>query len=224
MKCPHCLESFHESWTTLDAGSEQNTQGVVSSRIGWNVRWTMCPACHKATLELTEYEQLGSSGIRARSRRMIRPKIASRIPLPAEVPAQFSADYLEACAVLADSPKACSALGRRCLQHLLREKGGFEKKDLFDQIQDALDSKSLPSDIAADLDTVRVVGNFAAHTMKSTNSGEVLEVEPGEAEWNLEVIEQLFDFYFVRPEVNKRRRQKLNEKLAEAGKPPLREE
>jgi hypothetical protein len=41
-------------------------------------------------------------------------------------------------------------------------------------------------------------------------------VEPGEAEWTLDVLEILFDFYFVQPARLKAKRDALNKKLAEA--------
>ncbi len=66
---------------------------------------------------------------------------------------------------------------------------------------------------------VRNVGNFAAHPMKDTNSGAILPVEDHEAEWNLDVLEGLFDFYYVQPEKNRIRRAALNAKLQAAGKP-----
>jgi hypothetical protein len=46
-------------------------------------------------------------------------------------------------------------------------------------------------------------------------------VEPGEAEWNLDVLESLFDFYFVQPALHAKRKAALNPKLKEAGKPEL---
>ena len=33
----------------------------------------------------------------------------------------------------------------------------------------------------------------------ATSTGEVIDVEPGEAEWNLDTLERLFDFHFVQP-------------------------
>jgi hypothetical protein len=57
--------------------------------------------------------------------------------------------------------------------------------------------------------------------MKSKASGEILPVEPGEAEWNLDTLESLFDYYFVQPAIVKRKKDTLNKKLAEAGKPPM---
>jgi hypothetical protein len=141
----------------------------------------------------------------------------------ADVPEQFAKDYREACNVLDDSPKASAALSRRCLQHLLREVAMTKKKDLADQIQEVLESKALPSHLSEDIDAVRNIGNFAAHPIKSTNTGEIIEVEPGEAEWLLHTLEGLFDFYFVQPAVQKRKRDALNAKLKEAGKPPMKQ-
>ena len=80
----------------------------------------------------------------------------------------------------------------------------------------------MPTYIAEQLDAVRVRGNFAAHPMKSTNPTEILEVEPGEAEWCLNVLESLFDFCFVQPARVAAQKAALNEKLSQAGKPPLR--
>jgi hypothetical protein len=151
----------------------------------------------------------------------VQPLAYSRSPLGPDVPDEFSADYKEACDVITISEKASAALSRRCLQHLLREKAGIKKGDLANEIQQILDSKRLPSHLADNLDAVRNVGNFSAHPMKSTNTGEILDVEPGEAEWLLEVLEGLYDFYFIEPAKSQRRRDALNKKLAEAGKPPL---
>jgi hypothetical protein len=57
--------------------------------------------------------------------------------------------------------------------------------------------------------------------MKSEKSGEILDVEAGEAEWTLDVLEELFDFYFVRPEQRRKKREALDLKLKEAGKPAM---
>src|SRR5208282_6535945 len=44
-------------------------------------------------------------------------------------------------------------------------------------------SGTLPSYLADNIDGIRNIGNFAAHPLKSTASGEIVEVEPGEAEY-----------------------------------------
>ena len=218
MKCPHCLESFHAEFAIrpiLLAG-HGNLTDVDGA---WLYRHTTCAACHRAVIFLRQI-LTGESKEKVKEM-MIWPKGAARSPLPPEVPEQFASDYREACNVLADSAKASAALSRRCLQHLLREKAGVKPGNLSDEIDQVLKSKTLPSDLADAADAVRNVGNFASHPLKSTNTGLVLDVEPGEAEWLLDVLESLFDFYFVRPAQLAKKRADLNKKLADAGKPPM---
>lgn len=151
------------------------------------------------------------------------PKGISRAPVPKEVPPEIVEDYKEACLVLSDSPKASAALSRRCLQNLLRTAAGVKHGDLNSEIQQVLDAGKLPAQIAENIDAVRHIGNFASHPNKSNSTGEVVPVEPHEAEWNLDVLESLFDFYFVQPARAKARRDALNKKLADAGKPALKD-
>lgn len=48
-----------------------------------------------------------------------------------------------------------------------------------------------------------------------------LDVAPGEAEWTLDALEELIDFYFVLPAVIQKKKDAFNKKLQEAGKPPI---
>lgn len=89
-----------------------------------------------------------------------------------------------------------------------------------DEIQ-VLDSGKLPSHLAEAIDGIRNIGNFGAHPNKSKITGAIVDVEPGEAEWTLDTLEGLFDFYFVQPAELKRKRDALNGKLKGAGKPPM---
>lgn len=123
--------------------------------------------------------------------------------------------------VLPDSPKASAALSRRCLQNVLRENLGIKKHDLSQEIDEVLKQRILPPSVAADLDAVRAAGNFAAHPIKSAATGEITDVEPGEAEWLLDVLEAMFEVLFVEPKKSAARREALNQKLAAAGKPLL---
>lgn len=213
MKCPHCLIAFHESWTTLPLVSGE--AALQDARGLWFSKVTQCPACKHCSIVLLV--RRGSSITEIR----VYPSGTSRPPLSPAVPAAFAADYREACLVWESSAKASAALSRRCLQHLLREKAGTKKKDLNDQIDEVLSSRTLPSDLADMIDAIRVVGNFAAHPIKSVSTGEIVEVEPGEAELLLDTLEELFDYYFVRPVERSAKREALNKKLSDAGKPPL---
>jgi hypothetical protein len=104
---------------------------------------------------------------------------------------------------------------------VLRDKGGFTQKDLAPQIEAAIGSGKLPPHLNEAIDAVRNVGNFAAHPMKSQVTGTIAEVEPGEAEWLIETVDGIFNFYLVQPALLKAKRDVLNKKLAEVGKPPL---
>src|SRR3990167_3617991 len=177
-----------------------------------------CPSCNRMVIILLRKEKTFQN---LRESRTIYPKGVSRTPLSQEIPEKYSADYKESCLVLVDSPKASAALSRRVLQLLLRDEAKTTSRDLADQIQEVLNSGKLPSQLAEAIDAIRNIGNFAAHPLKSTNTGEIVDVEPGEAEWLLDVLEGLFDFYFVQPAITQRKRDALNKKLCDAGKPPL---
>ena len=54
--------------------------------------------------------------------------------------------------------------------------------DLFKAIQEVVDDPAVPSDVSETLDMVRNIGNFSVHPNKSLSTGEIVAVEPGEAE------------------------------------------
>jgi len=217
MKCPHCLVEFHDK--VREYILEEDVEG------GWGILAYKCPSCERSIFKLARGEICqysgGTSFDNPTDERLIRPKTSNRPPVPPQVPDELAADYREACLVLADSPKASAALSRRCLQHILREKAGVTKGNLANEIEQMVDSKALPSYISESLDAIRNIGNFAAHPIKSESTGEIVPVEPGEAEWNLDVIETLYDFFFVQPDIVKKKREALNQKLADAGQRPM---
>ncbi len=217
MKCPHCL-------VEINPGFEQRYLGNDKEK-SWSVYTMNCPNpnCGKKIIDIASGKpNLSHNGLeKIEWRQTVRPFASSRPPVPAEVEVKFAADYNEASLILTLSPKASAALSRRCLQNILREKAGIKKGDLSNEIQQVIDSKSLPSHLSESIDAVRNIGNFAAHPLKSTSTGEIIDVEVGEAEWLLDVIEALFDFYFVQPAILKAKREALNKKLSDIGKPPM---
>jgi hypothetical protein len=176
-----------------------------------------CPACGKAIVVLSELSHHDQA---AKKIRIVQPQYIGRKPAPVEVPDDLAEDFNEASAVLGISPKASAALSRRCLQSVLRN-NGYQRKDLVHEIKAIIDANILPRLLADSLNAVRHIGNFAAHPTKDKNTGEILPVEPHEAEWNLEVLEGLFEFFYVRPAKEAQKREALNAKLIAAGKPPM---
>lgn len=222
-KCPCCgisvrFESvkvevshgFGEDRLKLHNLKGQNTTLVACS----------CPVCSVNILSVMERK--GGVGVPFYTYTMIWPIDGSR-KAPAEVKNEsprIADEFEEAALVLRFSEKASAALSRRCLQHVLIEKAGVNPQDnLSRQIDDVL--PQLPSYLKDNVDAIRVVGNFAAHPIKSERTGEIVDVEAGEAEWILDVLEELFDYYYVAPAKAKARRDKLDAKLAEAGRRTL---
>lgn len=220
MVCPHCRTAFKAQLSFEDIDTDE-----VGS---WGVTYTKCPQCNRVTINLIRgtfvYNSYGhvTSMDEVNYSTMVLPKGPQRPLPPPEVPSHIRDEYTEACLVLPDSPKASAALGRRCLQSLLRDAANVKPGDLSKEIQEVLDGGKLPSHLADSIDAVRNIGNFAAHPIKSQHTGEIVDVEPEEAEWNLDTLEQLFDFYYVLPAKTKAKRDALNVRLKEAGKPPVR--
>jgi len=218
MRCPHCDIAFHDTWYSY---------GIKDGIDGWDkIKVTICPTCGKATMRLLHVNRYLADSINTDPKELemhIYPRLSARTRCPPEVPDVFAEDFNQACLILYDSPKAAAALARRCLQHILREKGGVKKGNLSKEIDEVIDSNKLPSDICEQLDAVRNYGNFAAHAEENIATGEIIAVEPSEAEWTLNILEELFDFYFVRPERIKRKKDGLNAKLSSVGKPPMKD-
>ena len=216
-KCPHCNVHVRFEDTNLAGGRQiQTRKGITFTVISAG-----CPECGQPILT-GKYLQNSNNGLEY----MTIPlwPDSGFHPVPKEIEAEapnLAADFSEAAAVLPKSKKASAALARRCLQFILREKGGTKSKNLADQIEEVINN--LPTELGKNVDAIRQIGNFAAHPIKSTNSGEIADVEEGEAEWLLSILEELFDYYYVTPIKASRRRDSLNQKLQSLGKPALKQ-
>lgn len=225
MKCPHCSILFHDAWNT----SPIPVTGAHSGH--WGVKATVCPSCKEPIVRLGVIQSYGQDGsgrtvsyhLSDTKSFMAYPKFPRRSTVSDAVPTSFKADYQEACDVLAISAKASAALSRRVLQGILNEQG-YKSSNLAKQIDDLLQEtnpqKVIPTGVRNTVDAVRNFGNFAAHPISDKTSLQVIDVEPNEAEWCLEIIEALFDHYYIGPAESGKRLAALNQSLQKAGKPP----
>jgi uncharacterized protein DUF4145 len=131
----------------------------------------------------------------------LRPSSLAR-PQPDYIPAPLREDYVEACKVRDLSPKASATLARRCLQGMIRDFCGIAKARLIDEIRslkELSDAGNTPKGVEPEtveaIDHVRSIGNIGAHMEKDINV--IVEVEPGEAQALIELIELLFDEWYV---------------------------
>ncbi len=224
MKCPYCTKIIHfEPWSE-NAWKYNEPKGKST---GFDVSSGFCPSCKKLIVLFRNgiYGVLGNNEYleTIHDETIIYPKHANSREIPSEVPEPYRKDFNEAEIILPLSPKASAAISRHLLQRILREEYKLGPSSLAKEIEDFMQISSIPSHLKEAVDAVRNIGNFAAHPLKDTNTGEIVSVEPGEADWNLDVLESLFDFTFVQPIRLKERKDKLNAKLASIGKPPMKD-
>lgn len=123
---------------------------------------------------------------------------------PAGVPESLLNDYHEAWAIVGLSAKSSATLARRCLQAMIRDFCGIRQRTLFQEIQTLelrLKEDSLPKGVDSEtveaMKALKDVGNIGAHMTEV--DGVIVDVEPGEAEALLGLIEMLFaDWYVAR--------------------------
>ena len=191
-----------------------------SDRESHRVAAARCPACNGMFLLHSDmsYEATGRGEASAHfsSEFVLWPRVSSRAPIPADVPEEYASLAREAGLILTDSPRASAALSRRCLQQLLRKKAGAPPSDLYHEIEWTIQNAGLPSHASDSLHSLREIGNMAAHPNMSTATGDYIEVERGEADWTLDTLEGLFDFFFVEPAKSAARKAALEAKLGKA--------
>lgn len=136
------------------------------------------------------------------------------IPQPGFIPEPLRNDYYEACLIRDLSPKASATLSRRCLQGMIRDFCNISKARLIDEIKELrklVDEDAAPKGVETEtvdaIDHVRGVGNIGAHMEKDINN--IVEVDPGEAQALIELIEMLFAEWYVAREKRRERLRKI---------------
>ena len=89
------------------------------------------------------------------------------------------------------------------------------------EIEEFISKQGVPFELRSTIDAIRNIGNFAAHPLKDKNTGEICDVETGEADLSLHVLESLFDYVFIQPARMANKIAQLNAKLKSAGKPSV---
>jgi hypothetical protein len=138
--------------------------------------------------------------------------------LPDYIPKPLRDDYAEACAIRDLSPKASATISRRCLQGMIRDFCGIAKSRLVDEItmlSEAVSNGSAPRGVSGDsidaIDALRGIGNIGAHMEKDINA--IVEVDANEAQLMIELLETLFDDWYV---ARSKREQRFKSILAAA--------
>ncbi len=218
MICPYCGIGISANWNDWneDCYPVPNEEELYDE--GYNIVSGFCPDCqrfiirlqhgdgyyieHEYSAELTEID----------NEVLIYPKFPINKQIDTYVPERYGTLFQEALQVNNISPRASATLSRYLLQNILHEDLKIKKKNLADEISELEKMQSIPSTLIAMLQVFRKVANFGAHPKKSTNSNEIIDIEKGEADIMLELIEELFDYVFIKPKRNEEILKKISEK------------
>ena len=209
--CPHCQR--HVTITNTISGNQttlyhENADGrhtVVTTFI-------VCPnpECKKYTLDVRLHKSESRPSAHGdqlkelvKSWRLVPPSNAK--VFPSYIPQPLIDDYTEACLIRENSPKASATLARRCLQGIIRDYWEVKPGRLVDEIE-AIKDKTDHLTWEA-IDAVRKVGNIGAHMEKDINL--MVDVEPNEAELLINLIETLFQDWYINREERKKRLQSI---------------
>ena len=163
------------------------------------------PECRRISLSLDLFGFI-TEGTLGRQRKYLTQRLLPRSsskPQPDYIPYALREDYAEACAIRDLSPKAAATLVRRCLQGMIRDFCEIiDKKTLNDEIKALralIDAGHSPSGVTEEsveaIDQVRGIGNIGAHMEKDI--GLIVDVDPDEARVLIELVEMLFDEWYV---------------------------
>ena len=219
--CPFCKKVVRfVKPDALNMGNKTFTSfcgAKIGPRSSFTLGISKCPSCNEHIVTKTDYRHrydimpdldLSSGGIS----QVIYPTGVVR-KAPPEVPEEIARDFEMASKVLSITEDASAALGRRCLDKLL-EKEGY-KGELASKIDVVV--KDIPKIYAEDLDGVRKIGDLDHCEVKSRVPGTIVPAGPGEAESILDVLELLFDHFYVQKKKAEVLRDKINRQRSMQG-------
>ena len=127
---------------------------------------------------------------------------SSAKPQPDYIPKPIIDNYNQACRIRDLSANASAAMSRRCLQGMIRDFCKISKPTLgkeLDTLRVQVNEGKGPHGVSHDtmdaIDHVRHIGNIGAHMEKDINL--IIDVEPDEAQALVDLIELLFEEWYV---------------------------
>lgn len=217
-QCPFCNHKQTVIHQNLDRRITQLQVGQTTN--GYMGLWNEAircvnPECNKLSLEVSvdQVDWSGSGGnlrsIGEQQRWRLLPQSLAR-PWPDYIPQALRDDYNEACLIRDLSPKASATLARRTLQGMLHDFCGIQEKTLYaeiakleKQVEEGTAPRGVEAETIAAIHAVRKIGNIGAHMESDINL--IVDVDPNEAQALIELIELLFEDWYVAREERKKR-------------------
>ncbi len=197
--CPYCNRNATITGSNYASNKWVFDEGNKDGSVVFQCGVIVCPNSSCGEYVITASTVKGryvGGGVRTEGQKLaewrLKP-LSSAKPIPDYVPEPIRNDYEEACLIATLSPKASATLSRRCLQGMIRDFHGISEKTLWFEIQN-LKGKVDDTTWGA-IDAVRSIGNIGAHM--ETDISVIVDVDPGEAQLLIELIETLIDEWYV---------------------------
>lgn len=197
MECPHCQSEITATPHVFALGMDQDGT--------WQISTLRCTACDRIIANVCNAD---GRIFPAWPQSTMRPRLSE------DVPAEYADDYHAACQVCVHSRESACALSRRLLYRLLQTEANAGNDGLADQIRRAVVGQSVPDYLKEGLRTYSRLARLDSYPEKSTHPEGLAPVEPGEAEWLLDVLQSMLELYFVLPARLQRKQTSLEEMIA----------
>lgn len=206
MICPHCRVSI--------PSGEWNVHNICDDfAYYYNISHFFCGECQRYSIKFNANPKVLDDDTINWFEEYIIPKNLLRKPVPNNVEDIYRNEYYEAVNLLPINPMASAAFSRRVLQHYIEKKIGIKKSNLEQEIKEVKNLNHYPSDLVVLFNHIRHYGVIAAHAKTDQITAEIIDIDPEEAEWLLTILEELFDFDYVRPKRIAYHEKKMQEKL-----------
>lgn len=150
-------------------------------------------------------------GITSIWEKTLQPDIPNAMVLPEYIPEYLREDYYEAYKIIELSPKSSATLTRRCLQGMIRDFWNIKKDKLIKEIEELEKNSKIDEETKRILDIIRKIGNKGAHLEKDVNL--IVNIEKEDAKILLNLLEELFQTWYISKHEKEERLKKLEMKL-----------
>lgn len=223
--CPFCdtdqtvpSEGMQASFSDLIAENAEGPRRLV-------VKFVVCPnpKCRQFSLDaslhhLTISGSRGYTGKHLKTWNLIPPSRARSFPVA--IPHHVLTDYREACLIIDSSPKAASALARRCLSGMLRDFWNVQPGSLSDELRQ-IKGTADPLTWEA-IESVRNTGLIGPRM--ESEGAEIQDTEPGEPQLLIGLIETLIQDWYVNRDGRRKRLAEIKQIAGAGNAEPKQEE
>src|SRR3972149_1391488 len=109
-------------------------------------------------------------------------------------------------------PKPSAGLSPHVLAGLLEKYAGLTDFRIGARLKEFTEDASHPYAVRDNVRYLNEIGDFSSHTQKD-DQAKLIDVEPDEAKWTLDLIERLFDYFIVTPAKDAEMRAAMDQKI-----------